>query len=415
MTTVPPPIGEGMLLRESESLTTVKIEVQQMKRHLEVDHLIDALKSTSLALDKLRTSSFSLKQYYEICMAVFDTLRDLFNYLYDAQVQNQHHLAYLYELVQHAGNIIRPLYLMMTATSVYMSTPRTPVKDLMQDMLEMARGVLHPIRAPFLRHYLSGQTRDHLPVMDDAGNIGSIKFVLTNFMEMNKRCVRLPHQGHSRDLEKREVERRELRILVGTNLVRLSQLDGVKLHMYQKNILPSILQQTVICKDVTAQEYLMEVGIQLFTDEFHLYTVGSLLCPTAQLQPKLNIKQIVIPLFDRLAACAVLKAETDDPKETKPSEETTALRLAEKVKRVCRRNPTSSTTQSAPGITNVWGSASRSPVTAKKPQPATSTTNATTENGDAEKGEMGERRMLSWSGNDFRALVVPFAEGLSRS
>lgn len=61
----------------------------------------------------------------------------------------------------------------------------------------------------------------------------SIQFVLTNFTEMNKLWVRLQHQGHSRDREKREAERRELRILVGTNLVRLSQLEGVDLATYQ--------------------------------------------------------------------------------------------------------------------------------------------------------------------------------------
>lgn len=59
------------------------------------------------------------------------------------------------------------------------------------------------------------------------------------------------------------MERRELRILVGTNLVRLSQLDGVDLEMYQRTILPSILEQVVNCKDVIAQEYLMEVVIQV--------------------------------------------------------------------------------------------------------------------------------------------------------
>lgn len=97
-----------------------------------------------------------------------------------------------------------------------------------------------------------------------AGNLqDSITFVLTNFIEMNKLWVRLQHQGHSRDREKREMERRELRILVGTNLVRLSQLDGVDLYMYQKTILPSILEQVVNCKDVIAQEYLMEVVIQV--------------------------------------------------------------------------------------------------------------------------------------------------------
>lgn len=90
-----------------------------------------------------------------------------------------------------------------------------------------------------------------------------MSFVLTNFIEMNKLWVRLQHQGHSRDREKREMERRELRILVGTNLVRLSQLDGVGLDMYQQTILPGILEQVVNCKDVIAQEYLMEVVIQV--------------------------------------------------------------------------------------------------------------------------------------------------------
>lgn len=96
------------------------------------------------------------------------------------------------------------------------------------------------------------------------GNLhDSIGFVLTNFIEMNKLWVRLQHSGLSRDRERREMERRELRILVGTNLVRLSQLEGVDLEMYQRTILPSVLEQVVNCKDIIAQEYLMEVVIQV--------------------------------------------------------------------------------------------------------------------------------------------------------
>ena len=46
--------------------------------------------------------------------------------------------------------------------------------------------------------------------------------------------VRMQHQGHMRDKEKREQERRELRILVGTNLVRLSQLETIDIDKYHK-------------------------------------------------------------------------------------------------------------------------------------------------------------------------------------
>lgn len=50
---------------------------------------------------------------------------------------------------------------------------------------------------------------------------------------MNRLWVRMQHQNQIRDKKRREKEREELRILVGTNLVRLSQLDGVDLDLYQ--------------------------------------------------------------------------------------------------------------------------------------------------------------------------------------
>ena len=62
----------------------------------------------------------------------------------------------------------------------------------------------------------------------------SIDFILLNFAEMNKLWVRMQHQGHSKYKEKRERERQELRILVGTNLVRLSQLEGVDVETYKR-------------------------------------------------------------------------------------------------------------------------------------------------------------------------------------
>ena len=120
---------------------------------------------------------------------------------------------------------------------------------------------------PLLCLDLASLQTSHRP----AGNLqDSISFELTNFIEMNKLWVRLQHQGHSRDREKREAERKDLRILVGTNLVRLSQLDGVDLELYRNGILPAILEQVVQCKDVIAQEYLMEVVIQVcFLSHLH--------------------------------------------------------------------------------------------------------------------------------------------------
>ena len=58
---------------------------------------------------------------------------------------------------------------MITVGAIYMSIPDAPVKEIMKDMLEMTRGVQHATRGLFLRHYLSGQTRDYLPVGESEG------------------------------------------------------------------------------------------------------------------------------------------------------------------------------------------------------------------------------------------------------
>ena len=219
--------------------------------------LIIVVKSSTL-VSELRTSSLGPKQYYELYMSVFDALRHLSVYLRDSHPTN--HLADLYELVQYAGNVVPRLYLMMTVGTVYMAIEDAPVKEIMKDMMEMSRGVQNPVRGLFLRYYLSGQARDHLPAGTGDGPEGnlqdSISFVLTNFVEMNKLWVRLQHQGHSRERDQRSKERKELQLLVGSNLVRLSQL--VDLETYKTVILAPLLEQVVQCRDVLAQEYLLE-------------------------------------------------------------------------------------------------------------------------------------------------------------
>jgi vacuolar protein sorting-associated protein 35 len=92
--------------------------------------------------------------------------------------------------------------------------------------------------------------------------------------------------------------------LVGTNLVRLSQLETIESNqdIYIKLILPGILEQVVSCRDAIAQEYLMECIIQVFPDDFHLQTLDPFLKSCAQLQVDVNVKNIIISLIDRLTA-----------------------------------------------------------------------------------------------------------------
>ena len=147
---------------------------------------------------------------------------------------------------------------------------------------------------------------DHSGTVED-----SIEFILLNFAEMNKLWVRMQHQGHSRDRERREKERLELRELVGTNLVRLSQLESIDINRYEKIVLPGILEQVVSCRDGIAQEYLMECLIHVFSDEYHLSTLSPFLKSCAQLVDSVNVKNIIIALIDRLAASKDIELPDD--------------------------------------------------------------------------------------------------------
>ncbi len=289
-----------------EAIGIVRNQAILMKRNLDKNRLMDGLKCASTMLGELRTSLLSPKCYYELYMAVTDELRFLEVYLLE-EFQKGHKITDLYELVQYAGNIVPRLYLLITVGLVYIKSNPATKRSIMKDLVEMCRGVQNPLRGLFLRNYLL-TLRNILPdspVATDEGSgtvHDSIDFILTNFAEMNKLWVRMQHQGHSSEKSRREKEREELKILVGTNLVRLSQLDSVNLEIYQKIILPSILEQVVSCRDAIAQEYLMECIIQVFPDEFHLQTLDPFLKSCAQLQSGVNVKSIIISLIDRLAA-----------------------------------------------------------------------------------------------------------------
>lgn len=292
-----------------EFVNTVKNQSFQMKRCLDKGKLMDGLKHASTMLGELRTSMLSPKNYYELYMAISDELRHLELYLVD-EFQKGRKVADLYELVQYAGNIVPRLYLLITVGVVYIKSNELSRKDILKDLVEMCRGVQHPLRGLFLRNYLLQCTKNILPDVEEesatkdheTGTVmDSVDFILLNFSEMNKLWVRMQHQGHTRDKFKREQERRELRILVGTNLVRLSQLECIDMEKFKKVVLPGVLEQAVSCRDPIAQEYLMECIIQVFPDDFHLQTLNSFLRACAELHESVNVKNIIISLIDRLA------------------------------------------------------------------------------------------------------------------
>lgn len=298
-------------------LNNVSHQSHLMKQCLNEGNLLQALKHCSNFLNELRTNQLSPKQYYEMYVAIFDSLETLSGHLLASHKSKQRKrasgdvtpfLADLYELVQYSGNIVPRLYMMIVVGTTYMSTDESPKKELMNEMIEMCRGVQHPIRGLFLRYYLSQKIKDLLPLSNENDLNETVEFLMTNFIEMNKLWVRLQHQGHSSERELRYKERKELKILVGSNLVRLSQIiddysgDGnySSITYYKDRIFPVITEHIIQCRDPLAQSYLIDVLIQIFPDNFHFATLDRLLNGVfLNLHPMLKKSELVSSLIER--------------------------------------------------------------------------------------------------------------------
>ena len=134
---------------------------------------------------------------------------------------------------------------------------------------------------------------------------------------------------------------------MGSNLVRLSQL--VDLQSYKSVILAPLLEQVVQCRDVLAQEYLLEgsgmlvllracrlltspaVITKVFPDEFHLHTLDQILSAISRLNPHVDMKKIVIGLMDRLSTFAQRESENLSMEDKQKAEEDATVRLMEKL------------------------------------------------------------------------------------
>ncbi|KAM9891945.1 hypothetical protein OXX79_010366, partial [Metschnikowia pulcherrima] len=154
----------------ASSLGNIRHQAKLMPENLADGKLMPALKNCVNFLNELRSSAFSPKEYYELYMAVFDALESFSAYLLQSNKskleknKNAPFLTDLYELVQYSGNIVPRLYLMIVVGTTCMAVQSAATKDIMKDMMEMCRGVQHPIRGLFLRHYLCQRSKDLFPV-----------------------------------------------------------------------------------------------------------------------------------------------------------------------------------------------------------------------------------------------------------
>lgn len=288
----------------------IKENSYYMKMALDSSNIKDAMKRAKNMLCELRIGDISPKDYYSLFMDVFDELQLLEQGFREEYRRQKTKFSKLYQKVQYSEEILPRLYLMITAGSVLMDTSEMTASAVILDLKGMLKGVQHPFRGLFLRYYFLKMIKSKIPDGNDEedrekiekefGCIDNIiEMLLENLDEMNKLWVRINRLFS--DKKRRKKERRDLRLTVGENIVRLSQLESIDVNIYKEKVLPPLLQHVLSTSDKISQQYLMDCIIQVFPDEYHIQTLDQLLTAIENLNKKVDLRSIYIKLMERFA------------------------------------------------------------------------------------------------------------------
>jgi len=292
-------------------ISNVRIKRPRLRRAInasKMDAALQVVVEITSELNNVETQLLSPRSYYELYLTVIEELCAFETFLV-SRSRGESSLLDMYEKVQHTEQVTPRLYLLITVGSALITTQQTPVDEVTKDLLNMCSAVQNPVRGLFLRTYLAQSMKDKLPGSDsvdgslDSPNdktLESLLFILHNFTEMNRLWVRMQHDCPPQLRGVRKKQRKELSLLIGSNIMALSKYKVVDEKIYKQIILPQLLEQIVSCREPLAQEYLAECVVQVFPDEYHLQTLDELLAACAKLQPGVDIRLVMGALTDRL-------------------------------------------------------------------------------------------------------------------
>ena len=301
-----------------------KIKAQSFHIHtaIEKNNLRQCLKETYSMLSELRTSALTPKNYYHLFTAIFDEMMIVENF-FSEEIKRGRKVRDIYDSVQQAIYVIPRLYLMITAGSLVILNEPKSAEEIIFDILGMIKGVQNPIRGLFVRYFFLKRIKDKLPDKDnvyiqEGGKLDdTLKFLIQNMDEMNRLWIRLGTDVMGNEKILRDKERVELKILVGESINRLSSLDGLTIDLYEKEVLPKLIQIILDSNDVLSQQYLMECIIHAFSDSYNIKCIELILNTLSRLNPGVDIKGLFISLMEKLAKFITDNSGEDASEEDK--------------------------------------------------------------------------------------------------
>jgi hypothetical protein len=271
-------------------------------------------------LAELRNEDLSPKNYYHLFTAVFDEML-LVEDFFKEEINRGRKAHDVYESVQQAKYLIPRLYLMIIAGGLTMERDHSTIEEITTDLLGMIKGVQNPTRGLFTRYFLLERLKDKLPDKDNEEEgikfDDTLKFILQNLEEMNRLWIRISSDVEGSEKLARDKERVDLKILVGESINRLASLDSLTIEIYEKEVLPNLIQIILESNDKLSQQYIMECIIHAFSDTYNIKCIELILNTFSRLLPEVDIKELFISLSEKLSKFISIHTGEDATEEDK--------------------------------------------------------------------------------------------------
>ena len=292
------------------AIKNVQCQAYQIYLTIEKNNLRFCLKKTKLMLNELRTDLLDAKSYFQLYTTIFTEMKKVENFM-KLEIGRGRRPEEIYESVQQCEFVIPRLYLSIIAASVYIEKCPSKCKEILEELLEQVKCSQNPLRGIFTRYFLLQIIKDKLPdndniyVKEKGGNFQeTIFFLIKNMEEINRLWIRFTLNASEIEKKFKVKEREDLKPLISETINRLSSLEGLTLELYEKEVLPKLMDIVFMYNDPLSQEYIMECIIRAFPVEYNIKCMEFILLSISKLSEGANIKLLFIMMLVKLSLYA---------------------------------------------------------------------------------------------------------------
>ena len=265
------------------------------------------LNKAYIMLSELRTSSLNPKYYNKLYNEIYDEMQFVQNFIKNS-IYSGRKPKRLYEAAQQASLLIPRLFLQIVTGVVYIETEPRMCCDIMFDLIQMIKGVQHPIRGFFTRYFLLKTIKDVLPDKGnkyESSNISfedSLSFLFENLEEMNTLWIRIASDAKhlNKPIQVTNKERLDVKHLLGENIIKIASMKGMTFDIYTKVVLPRMKDIIINCKDSISQHFLLECLVTSFPIKYLLMSIEKIVDIIAQMVNEVDTKSLYILIMDKL-------------------------------------------------------------------------------------------------------------------